>query len=595
MSSPKLHITALKSSFKIQYNGNTLKVPTKEIRRPLKLISGVDLGTNKLLHRFTVGSRKIIFYTRDDNLYATSWIDIYYRPHTRFVPIFTRHKIFFIGTFHHDGTMPYRELDSVTLSNYETDIKRPFAGIYGLRRIAFFVVDLQKAVFSNEQMHNPLWIQDTEGFAMPIRSFRFVKSQSLTPIILARKLVGDFVVAIRTMGQTNKLTISRIPYDELYKTRNILKNRLAYILSRVYEPKKNINLFFEKESMRAEESGFYVFTKVADLTDLRSKNYFILDKTNANFKQIKKQYRSKLIAKYSFRHFFYTYASSYLISSELSFHLFNPRIYLNTLRRVIAKKPLIFLQHGIMFAKPVENPAARGFYKANSEVNVYRSVISSELEATQFYKMGYKRKELIKCGLPKFDMQKETVRDKIVYMPTYRYWEEGLVNAGRIEETSYYQAIRELLYLFKKEKLLENFVVTSHPKFAEYIVSIFPEFSKNIEPNVTAAVESARIFITDFSSASYDAHLAGAYPIYFWKERKYLEENYRAKSALTQGNADGPAAYTDESLIDEVRKAIKRDYVMPPKYKKRYKRINEYNDGRNTNRLIAYLRRNKII
>jgi len=92
------------------------------------------------------------------------------------------------------------------------------------------------------------------------------------------------------------------------------------------------------------------------------------------------------------------------------------------------KVPLVFLQHGIMFAKPVDNPMAFGFHKDKNLYNMYKSVISSELEAKEFHKMGYSDEDLILTGLAALDYAKlEENADKIAYMPTYRYWEESLI------------------------------------------------------------------------------------------------------------------------------------------------------------------------
>src|SRR5699024_7617252 len=97
------------------------------------------------------------------------------------------------------------------------------------------------------------------------------------------------------------------------------------------------------------------------------------------------------------------------------------RVFSNKLSSSISKTPLYFLQHGIMFAKPVDNPMAMGFHKENVSFNLKKSVISSDLEAKEFYKMGYCSEDLMKTGLPKLDNATlDESADKIAYMPTWR-------------------------------------------------------------------------------------------------------------------------------------------------------------------------------
>src|SRR5699024_2983526 len=123
-------------------------------------------------------------------------------------------------------------------------------------------------------------------------------------------------------------------------------------------------------------------------------------------------------------------------------HLINDRLYLDSLRNKLMETPSVFLQHGIMFAKPVDNPMAYGFHKKYNLYNNISNVISSDLEAEQFYKMGYSDNDLMKTGLATFDNKKlNPDADKITFMPTYRYWEETLIYSGDITKTSYYISI----------------------------------------------------------------------------------------------------------------------------------------------------------
>src|SRR5699024_6233521 len=284
-------------------------------------------------------------------------------------------------------------------------------------------------------------------------------------------------------------------------------SKLKIFLAKVFSKKKkgsNINLFFEKKSERAEESAIKVFDKVYNMENTYSKNYFILDKNAPYFNELKEKYGKNLIKKYSLKHFTAIYNSDYFVSSELPNHLINDRLYIDSLRDKIMQTPSVFLQHGIMFAKPVDNPMAYGFHKYYNKYKNIKNVISSDLEAEQFYKMGYDPEELIKTGLATFDNAKlNEDANKIAYMPTYRYWEERLIYSGDITKTSYFQSILKVIKAFEKNNMLERLLIVPHNKFSEFIYDNMPKYKNIIEPNPSIALKSSIIFITDYSSAIY--------------------------------------------------------------------------------------------
>jgi hypothetical protein len=398
------------------------------------------------------------------------------------------------------------------------------------------------------------------------------------------------------------MSVTQIPFEEEYTQRFEVKFWVARVLSAITPKAGNTNLLFEKESRRAEESGFYVFEKIIEYSEehsLKSNNYFILDGSADGYEAIKHRYGGMILKKYSFAHIWHLVRCDCLLSSDLANHCINPRVYNKKLNNIINKKPFIFLQHGIMFAKPVDNPAAMGFWKKNMPNNLYKSVISSELEAEQFYRMGYSPNDLIKSGLPKLDIAfMSDGADKILFMPTWRYWEEAMVHdESKIEQTTYYKSIVSVIEEFVRSGLADRLRISIHPKFR--FAAIKSTKLKNMDnifvDNVSEALADCRIFITDYSSASYDAHFRGANVIYFWKEREYLIENYEATPALDETNCDGIPVYGEKELIQEVNKIIARDYAPDPVYEDRYSKIVEFRDRKNWLRLVRELEKLEVL
>lgn len=145
--------------------------------------------------------------------------------------------------------------------------------------------------------------------------------------------------------------------------------------------------------------------------------------------------------------------------------------------------------------------------------------------------------------------------DKIMIMLTYRYWEEALVNnEDTIRQTTYYKAYMDIIKAFEKNNLLDKVIISGHPKFIKGIEKELPQYKDIIETDINKGLEQSRIFITDFSSASYDAHYRGTYIIYDWAEKEYLIKNYKAVTPINEENCDGVPTYSVEKLIEEVKK-----------------------------------------
>ncbi|WP_259342252.1 CDP-glycerol glycerophosphotransferase family protein [Mammaliicoccus sciuri] len=108
-------------------------------------------------------------------------------------------------------------------------------------------------------------------------------------------------------------------------------------------------------------------------------------------------------------------------------------------------------------------------------------------------------------------------------------------------------------------------------------------------------MKEARIFITYYSSIIYDAIYRGAYPIFYWKEKDELIKNYKAIPPVNEENAPGEIAYNEKELIEYVNKAIDKNYEVNEDIKEKYIKINEFNDNKNTKRVIEELTAEKVL
>ncbi|WP_270784113.1 CDP-glycerol glycerophosphotransferase family protein [Enterococcus lactis] len=544
---------------------------------------------NDMVLTLKINKQKYYLYSFKGRNYATTSPKNAYGIDVKLKTKFIGDNVLVYGRYHNSYKNFTGKFDYIYIKDQDTPIakfNRPFSKKG--KSLVYAKIPLQMLT-ETEEIHRGLYLGDESSVAYPFymknilnEDFEvFGKSKRDRNIIIFRANVGD----------GTSCTI--LPFSEEYSIKSTIKQNIARTMEKNTETPKT-NVYFEKFSAKADESAIKVFDKALS-QETSSENYFILDEKCADFPRLKKKYKKYLIKKYSLKHYRLIYRANCFISTEFSNHVINDRIFINKLRKKITDTPLIFLQHGIMYAKPIENPMATGFHKKNIKINLKKVVISSELEAQEFYKVGYKPDDLLLSGLATFDNPVVKELDKYAYMPTYRYWEEHMVYEDRLEETSYYRDIMNVIEAFETNGLLDKLLIVPHNKFANYIVDHFPDYKDNICTNPSEALTKSQIFITDYSSAIYDAINRGAYPIFWWKEKEMLIEKYQAIPSLNEETAPGPIAYNEKDLIHYVINAEKNKFQLEQSFMEKYRKINKFSDNQNTERIIEYLRSQKII
>lgn len=397
------------------------------------------------------------------------------------------------------------------------------------------------------------------------------------PCLIEKFRIKDKILAIRTTLNKEKLCLS---YIDDYEGSNQELHDYFMEQSKENHKKKNI-IFFEKKSLTYGESAYSVFEKYYQKNN---DFYFVLSKTNEDFSKLKDKFGDQLIEKGSVEMINKLLECKLLVSSELPTHLISDRNFEYEMMDYIYKIPYFFLQHGVMFSKPILNPMARGFWKKNIQYNLVKTVVSSELEKEEFFKVGFIEDDLCKTGLASYDnINRNETKDRIVYMPTYRSWEEFSIYNNNIKGTTYYQDIINVVESFKKIGMIDQLTIIPHPKF----VNVLKEESIpcDIETSYTDIRDKIKLLITDFSSVSYDAHFRGAYIIYLWNRRDELEKNYKSKSPLNYSNCDGVPVDSYKELEYEVMYADRHNYKLDDFYERNYMKIVEFNDNKNTDRI----------
>ena len=180
-------------------------------------------------------------------------------------------------------------------------------------------------------------------------------------------------------------------------------------------------------------------------------------------------------------------------------------------------------------------------------------------------------------------------------MLTWRRWEYNIIR-DNVEESNYYKMLNRIVDCIPNE-YKDKLIILPHPLFLSIIQKTDFELKKYIPSSFTYddILKDTKLLITDYSSISYDAFYRGSNVIFYWEEKDKCLKKYgpSTKLMLNHDNSFGDIAYNQ----DELKPLIKPNYSksQKKKYIDKYSKIVEFHDGKNTERLINYLIKDKII
>lgn len=332
-----VNVTSLTINF--SYDDKHTSISFGATKRRTKIFVESDLPLNTYLGKFYVNKTQIHIFTDSlGGVYVSRNPNHFLRYKRRLIAAFGINYLYIFG--HLTNSKRTKDYNQIYIGNKRiSHIYRPLNTLWKLKNIALIRIPISEIV-NSDSIHNTVMVGDTN---YPIVNLRFLdirKNATKGMRYYSRKIYGDKVLLARSTIRSKNMIITQIPYEREYSRAYTLKIYIAKTLSKI-TPNRKINLFFEKESERAQESGYYMFEKIvkyASKHNLKSSNYFILDPDSAEYSEVKSKYGKLVVEKYSFRHCYYIFKSSYFISSEMSNHVINARLYNRTLNRTINKK-----------------------------------------------------------------------------------------------------------------------------------------------------------------------------------------------------------------------------------------------------------------
>ncbi|MBR3125668.1 MAG: CDP-glycerol glycerophosphotransferase family protein [Mogibacterium sp.] len=412
---------------------------------------------------------------------------------------------------------------------------------------------------------------------------------------------GDFSVYFRqNIHNTTFLTVrdpNQYDYPEGQKRIEKAHRNAARMKDR------DIVLLYEKKCQKYEESASVLYEKLIDMG--YDNVYFIVDKSIPAVQELPEKYKRNLIDKDSDKHLEYFFASNRFISTETIEHALQLRIANKYAQDKIntdtGDMMYVFLQHGPTYMVSLNMDLRNGFRK-KTDYRLHKTVVSSKLEAEHFIELGgMSMDDLYITGMAKFDRSiRNPGADRIVIMPTWRRWETNQARDD-IKQTNYYKMVR-LMYESVPEELRDKVIILPHPLMAERFADIpadseDSDFSSRIliTDRYEPVLRDCEVLITDYSSISYDAYYRGAKVVFYWAEKDECMTHYGegTKLMLNMDNVFGPVAMTGAEITSAVRETYGREQDQT--YLDRYRKIIEFHDGKNTERIVEHLIEDGVI
>ncbi len=416
-----------------------------------------------------------------------------------------------------------------------------------------------------------------------------------SPIIHDKE--SDTVAVFRQMVN-NKLSLYVRSFNYSDKLIEQFKQAVAFVVAKFWNDEKSqkLVLLYEKNSSKYEESASVLYEKLID--EGYQNVYFILDKNYEYIDKIPEKYRSHIIYKYTFKHYLYFFKSKTFIGTEALVHAIDLKTFNVFALSKINSKNLnyVFLQHGVMYMVSLDSESRKMFSRKKLN-GCYRVVVSSEAESDHFTQLGrHLAEDIYVSGLPKYDrnvMNEDA--DKIVIMPTWRPWEINTIRDD-FKKTGYFKMIMNI-YNSVPDDLKEKVIILPHPLILNELKHIDESVAKKMIVNARYddILKETRLLITDYSSIAYDAFYRGERVIFYWQEKDECMANYgpTTKLMLNEDNVYGDYFYNTDGLSDAIR--FNYDNPQQQKYIDRYSKLVDFNDGKNTDRLIEFLKSDRII
>lgn len=355
-----------------------------------------------------------------------------------------------------------------------------------------------------------------------------------------------------------------------------------------------VNLFYEKFCEKAEEGTFELFKMARDESPKGA--YFIINKNSPDYERIKNE--SNVVPQFSRQYYELLFRANGYISTETPIQVHMLQSNNKYFRKTIAENQFVFLQHGITYMK------CQGKYSpflAGREMEPDYMIVSSEKEKKVVHEMlGIDEERLLNTGMAIFSNLEyrhisEESEDVVVLMLTWKQYEDEVED---FTKTSCYQYTMKIFKLLTKYVPINKIRVVIHPKI-KALLDETPLADNVWKGPISQVLTEAKLLITDYSSVCYNSFYQGGGVVFYQEDLDYYEKTV-GKLIPSDEEYIGRRAFSMEDLDSILTRGIQDqriclDYFRTKEFEENYRAINEFSDGKNTERIFEELKRLEIL
>lgn len=472
----------------------------------------------------------------------------------------------------------------------------------GIKKVTFLLKDILN---NTDVISSPIFTDvDINGitvsYGMPKKKKKLkVSRRYFAPV--AKVVRDDFMLFVRRNARGNVVLVTRFldEYEKTWRYRfweSKFVSFVLYYLGKVARKlsRKKTNIYFEKETMKAEEGAYDVF-KLAQKENT-SKNYFIIDEHSGDYERI--GHEKNVIRKYSAKYYWIVYCATNAITTEAPAHFNILRSANKYIRLRAVEMKFVFLQHGVTYMKCHGKTSA--FVRGGEAQPDYIFVDSEKERDVVVDMLQMKEENVLITGLPIFSTIDykhidENSEDYVTIMLTFKPYEERLDD---FENSRYYHAVLDLYAILKEYIPEEKILIVAHPRI-HYLLETTSLKERMWDKPISEVLKITKLMITDYSSVSYNSFYQGSAVMFYQED---IEEYQEICGELIPTDEEyiGRRAFSLEEFREEISHMIvdgkiNMDYARTAEHEKNYLEINEFHDGKNVERICEKLKELQLI
>ena len=398
------------------------------------------------------------------------------------------------------------------------------------------------------------------------------------------KFERRYLKHLKTMGKTNAEYAKGYKIRKLHNILKAFKIRPIWIISdRNISAGDNGEAFYEYVKKKKCVNSYFAIRKNEEYKRLKRKGFKLLNIDSFKYKA--KWLISDVIA------------SAHLDSAELA------PIGFKFIRDIVAKKKIVFLQHGI-----IKDDLSEYYSRKIQNLDMFVTSTKPEYNSIIENPNYFCDKNVTKLtGLPRFDKLKNNEEKIILVMPTWRKdlvtFNNGVTITDNFTDSYFYKFYSELLsnkklhdmankYGYKIVFFIHSNLIDAN-KYFEGVKDVVIPTEK--ERNYNQMFAKASVMITDYSSTAFDFAYLRKPVIYCQGD----EQEFFAQHTYSKGYFDykedgfGDVVETVDETVEAVASLLENSCQLPVKYETRINNTFPFNDKKNCERVFKEIKRLK--